>query len=877
MILHEKLSEYEKDGMLNVDVPSHVVGNLAPGIALRPYQTKAISRLVWKSGRERTGPEHLLFHMATGSGKTVIMAAAMLHLWTQGYRNFLFFVNSAQIVEKTKANFINAVSSKYLFAPSIRIGEDVVPVRDVTNFDDASPEAINIVFTTIQGLHSVLNNPKEDGVTFEDFDDRSVVMISDEAHHINALTKKKLNQTEEDEEKSWEYTVRKLLAHDPRNVLLEFSATVDMDHPGISEKYADKMIMDYPLRAFRADGYSKDIELRQADVSIEDRMLQAIVLSEYRRAVARDRLGRDWKPVVMMKSGVIKESKANEEAFRSLIDGLDASRLKALHDAALGADPADQTLVDAFDTLAPKGSYDNLALVLQSQFGEAHTTNVNEPDDLGSQQILLNSLEEPGNPIRCIFAVNKLDEGWDVLNLFDVVRLSERAGSGKKPSETTMREAQLIGRGARYYPFSDPDDAEKSAGLRKYDEDHGSQLRLLEQMHYHCTHEPKYISDLKKALIITGALTEGEKTVELKVKAGFRSSEVFQGYCLWANKRVPVDKSARHANDVLSERAFIVDLVASHSGRAMETGAFAADVGTADAGGAAPVSERELNLPSLGFPVLRRACDEIASFNFAELRQAFPNLASLKDLLLDADNLGGVHITVRGPKDRLEPLSRPDALHVARTVLSEIASDVRRAQATHHGSKEFFPKRMSGILKDRVLKLSVPGETMRSWRDSEVASTKSVDLAAADWHVFDDCYGTDEEKEFVAFIASMQADISKAFDEFFVIRNEKMIKLHEIGGDRATEPDYILLMRKKGGDPLCRQVFIEPKGDRGWDTEAWKSKFLEAIVWDAKNGGDLTATEPHEIRGLPFFGAEPTRRKAFKDAFEVQLAVPDAS
>ncbi|NDU99877.1 DEAD/DEAH box helicase family protein [Pseudoroseicyclus tamaricis] len=877
MILHEKLAEYEKDGMLEVDVPSHVADNLSPGIGLRPYQRQAISRFVWKMSRERTGPEHLLFHMATGSGKTVIMASAMLHLWTQGYRNFLFFVNSSQIVEKTKANFINSASSKYLFAPAVRMGDDNIPVQDVTNFDAAVPDAINIVFTTIQGLHTVLNNPKENGLTFEDFEERRVVMISDEAHHINALTKSRLTQTEEEEEKSWEHTVRKVLRQHPENVLLEFSATVDMDHSGIAAKYSDKMIIDYPLRSFRADGYSKDIELRQAEVSVEDRMLQAIVLSEYRRALARDLLGEDWKPVVLMKSATIKESKVNQETFRDLIDHLQADRLQELYTSATGADPVDQTLINAFDALAPADTYENLVLALRSQFSEARTTNVNEPDDLGRQQILLNSLEDPGNPIRCIFAVNKLDEGWDVLNLFDVVRLSEKAGSGKKPSETTMREAQLIGRGARYFPFADPEDDEKPAGLRKYDDDHGSQLRLLEQMHYHCTHELKYVSDLKKALVITGALTEGEKVVELKVKQSFKDTEVFQGYCLWANKRVPVDKATRSVSDVLSERTFFVDLPSGYSGRAMETGAFDAE---GDAKGPvldASAAEDELKLSEIGYPVLRRACDEIESFRLAELRQAFPKLQSLRRFLLDADGLGELKITVRGPQERLSRLSPSDALHVARAVLSAIANDVRRAQATHQGSKEFFPKRISGILKDRVLKLSVPGETMKSWQESDVASTRGVNLANADWHVFDDCYGTSEEKEFVAFIASMQSDIAKAFDEFFVIRNEKMIKLHEIGGDRATEPDYILLMRRKGSAPLCRQVFIEPKGDRGWDSEAWKSKFLEAIGWDADNGGDLAAPEPHEIRGLPFFGAEPTRRKAFKDAFEVQLAVSETS
>jgi hypothetical protein len=38
--------------------------------------------------------------MATGSGKTVMMAGLILYLYEQGYRNFLFFVNRGQIVEK---------------------------------------------------------------------------------------------------------------------------------------------------------------------------------------------------------------------------------------------------------------------------------------------------------------------------------------------------------------------------------------------------------------------------------------------------------------------------------------------------------------------------------------------------------------------------------------------------------------------------------------------------------------------------------------------------------------------------------------------------------------------------------------------------------
>lgn len=56
-------------------------------------------------------------------------------------------------------------------------------------------------------------------------------------------------------------------------MLLEFTATVDLGHEAIRAKYRDKVLYDYTLRQFREDGYSKDIELRQADLPPVDRMM----------------------------------------------------------------------------------------------------------------------------------------------------------------------------------------------------------------------------------------------------------------------------------------------------------------------------------------------------------------------------------------------------------------------------------------------------------------------------------------------------------------------------------------------------------------------------------------------------------------------------
>ena len=147
---------------------------------LRPYQVECFRNFLMYIANDFDGKQahpHLLFHMATGSGKTLIMAGAMLYLYEQGYRNFLFFVDSTNIVEKTKDNFLNAASSKYLFAPQIAINGNRVEIRNVDNFQGAATDCINLCLCTIQGLHSDLNSEKENALTYDDFTDQPVVLI----------------------------------------------------------------------------------------------------------------------------------------------------------------------------------------------------------------------------------------------------------------------------------------------------------------------------------------------------------------------------------------------------------------------------------------------------------------------------------------------------------------------------------------------------------------------------------------------------------------------------------------------------------------------------------------------------------------------------
>lgn len=109
--------------------------------------------------------------------------------------------------------------------------------------------------------------------------------------------------------------------------------------------------------------------------------------------------------------------------------------------------------------------------------------------------------------------------------------MEERGKIGK----TTIQEAQLIGRGARYIDFTDPT-GELPSNKRKYDGDTTNRLRMLETLHYHSVNNPKYITELKQAMIQTGIMAEKVKTVELKLKESFKKTSLYKNGYVFINE-----------------------------------------------------------------------------------------------------------------------------------------------------------------------------------------------------------------------------------------------------------------------------------------------------------------------------------------------------
>src|SRR5690606_26353243 len=97
---------------------------------------------------------------------------------------------------------------------------------------------------------------------------------------------------------------------------------------------------------------------------------------------------------------------------------------------------------------------------------------------------------------------------------------------------------QLIGRGARYFPFAlDPT---QDKFTRKFDDDISNDLKVLEELYYHTKEDSRYISELKKALEESGIYENEDNfvTKQLALKVDFKGTDFYKTRQVVFNKKV---------------------------------------------------------------------------------------------------------------------------------------------------------------------------------------------------------------------------------------------------------------------------------------------------------------------------------------------------
>lgn len=845
-LLSYKLTKAINNLFIDVpEVPNYILDNLSH--KPRQYQLEAVSRLIYSQEQKNAeiNYRHLMFHMATGSGKTMILASSILYFFKEkGFQNFIFFVNSEAIIKKTTDNLTNESSPKYLFNnEGIVIDGQKISIKLVETFPE-SPESYTIYLklTTIQKLHSDLEEPKENALTYESFEELDVVLLADEAHHINALTKNKKKLTEKEiKEKTWENTIKKLLKTNIKNRLLEFTATIDLNKSSIFDKYRDKIIYQYDLKKFMSDGFSKNVVLLRTNEDDSNKMLNAMLLSQYRKYIARD-FDISLKPIILFKSNKINISQESKQSFLNMLSKLDPESLERIIINNYELYKGGNNIWSKVFSYYLDADYSQLINDLRWDFNENTILDANDSEFVSEENaLLLNSLEQFDNPIRVIFAVAKLNEGWDVLNLFDIVRISEGATN---TSRTTDSEAQLIGRGARYYPFKYQN---HKSYTRRFDLEN-SKLKAIETLHYHTINDNTYIKQLEKSLDAANIQVNNDTftTLKAKVKNSIKKLDFYKFGKIYINKLEPTNDE-----DYMSLKDYGLDNTKDFK----YADTFVEHVLSSNKETLQPLSRKEEVLKPNKI-LIQKAIQRNPFFRFSNIKNFVPAISSMSKFINDPMFLGDIKINVSLPDSMIiDNLTAKEKLFIVEDFLKYIENGIKNNYMKERGTPIFEGVSLNSIVEDYVIELSaIKGKTT----DDVI---KSKPMSNYDWFVYDKALGNSLELDMIEFINTYIEDLKKKYNEVYLIRNERKIKIVEIDGIRGFMPDFLLYMRD---NDFTYQVFIEPKGDHLVEKDKWKQDFLLSLS-QREDVEILAENEEVKLIGLKFYSDTNLLKENFRN------------
>ena len=700
-----------------------------------------------------------------------------------------------------------------------------------------------------------------------DYERQPVVVLADEAHHYSASTK-----TEKESENTWESAINKILnarnEQEQKNLLLEFTATVDFDKEAIYNKYRDKVVYRYPLNQFMLDGYSKKVKRIETSASDEDKMLNVVLLSQFRKYFAySEGVTSTFKPIVLFKSPKVSVSLEANESFNRIIENLNTKDLLTFIRR--------QKLMDSNKSSALSSAYDfylekelELGKIVQEIKRDFDARNVLNANDKSGNMLekgqyqALNTLENPNNLYRIVFAVAKLTEGWDVLNLYDIVRIEKEAGTNKT---ATMAEAQLIGRGARYYPFEIQ--AQKSY-QRRFDNEASNKQLILETLHYHTMNEPQYLKQLVGSLKQMDLPTGEDKKnppIEIKVKSSFKKTEAYKKGKIYYNEVVSVEDDWFDSIDKYGiTHQTSISRSLNYGSREVS---YQSNVGKSET--------KSISVDKFDSRYIQKAIQRLEFYKFDNLKKYIPLLSSIKEFIygrkwLNADEL---HLFLTVPKEyRSIDITPDDILNVIIELLKEYEVKFKSGYIKQRGTNKFIGYPIKEYLTNynkRVPEydtMNLFNETMQKIEVYEIED---------DFFVYEKAIVNKLEYELIERVKSYVTDLKEKYHKavYLLRMDENMhresaksekLKLHQYGSrmNRSGEvtethlqgfqPDFILFLEDS---EFYFQIFIEPKGMSGdrFISELWKQDLL-LYMTDNQGEMEFEANEENvRISGLKFY------------------------
>lgn len=401
---------------LRLPYDQDVVDEIAAAFRLRDSNTEALHRLVHHLSGRYDPVKQQVMHMATGSGKTYLMAAFIEYLRRQGYRNVLVVTPGLIVQSKTLQNFTIG-SPKYIegvdtqFVPNVftpqTLYEWALAANQNSIFDPINAFLFNIQQilrpSSLEGKSSWGGGQDEQrrgvrktneawGNVFKYLqEDENLVIIADESHSYS-VSAAKFHQAIADLDAA--AVVGLSASSDPTDKNIEIVYKYPL-YQAISDGHVKK-----PVIAFRKGGYRDENGVDNEELQLRDAKLLLNRKTDAYQQYIKDTAAAIVHPVLFVVCADIEHAKQVESYLTS-------PEMFGSDDRILRID---------------SGTKDDERIIDR-----------------------LNNLDQPDSPIRAVVSVNMLKEGWDVKNVAVICSL--------RVSASEVLTQQTMGRGLRL-PFS---------------------------------------------------------------------------------------------------------------------------------------------------------------------------------------------------------------------------------------------------------------------------------------------------------------------------------------------------------------------------------------------------------------------------------------
>ena len=406
------------------------------------------------------------------------------------------------------------------------------------------------------------------------------------------------------------------------------------------------------------------------------------------------------------------------------------------------------------------------------------------------------------------------------------MRLYEtRQSGGKKISGITVSEAQLIGRGARYCPFQIT--PEQSKYQRKYDNDLGNELRVCEELYYHCQNDHRFITELTQALHEAGIDIDNMVQRHYKIKDDFKKDTLYTKGLVFINDReVASRKDVDGLLPSVRDKVYTVRIAMGGAGIEIVFDETGETLFTNPETATYHYTRTLGQIAEMNYAIVNKALMQYPVYKFNTLKSYFPRLATTREFITDRRYLGGIKIDIHS---KYEEPPVPVIYQAVKNVVGQIADSISGIEETYYGTNEFKACQFSDVFHDKTKNCNPrdnDGEGV-SQNESTLQPDLRIDLSQEDWFVYSDNYGTTEEKAFVAYFKQFVPELRQKYSKVYLVRNEREFHLYSFEGGERFEPDYVLFLQKDNNEGFEQlQIFIEPKGDHLLEKDAWKERFL---------------------------------------------------